>query len=341
MYYREHMRSLRQELEAAGAFEMRESLIWTKVAILCALLVAFFAAHLLLPLWASVLLIPFTALATAGISMVGHEGSHRSACRTARRNDVLHWVTFPLFSGISALYWTHKHNVMHHGHPNTVGMDPDIGIWPLALCRKDHERSGPVRRFIQRHMQGALFWPISFFLVYEMRVEGVRHVIARAKKTGVDGHIVADVAGMLLHYVIWLVLPALVLPLWPLVGFYLAIWAFEGFYLAAIFVPAHMGLPIVDKSDDLMLLTLKTGRNFHVPKLVSWWMVGLDCQIEHHLFPKITDSALHIARPIVRDFARRHGLPYHEASFPVCIADATRFFARAWSEDPVDVVAPT
>lgn len=32
------------------------------------------------------------------------------------------------FAGVPGLYWSHKHNVLHHGHPNVHGVDPDLNL---------------------------------------------------------------------------------------------------------------------------------------------------------------------------------------------------------------------
>ena len=42
-------------------------------------------------------------------------------------------------------------------------------------------------------------------------------------------------------------------------------------------------------------------------------MGGLNHQIEHHLFPSMPSANLTKARPIVRDYCREIGVPYHES----------------------------
>jgi len=46
--------------------------------------------------------------------------------------DILHLV-FPFFGGLGVQHWKNKHNHLHHGHPNVVGRDPDMNVWPMAL----------------------------------------------------------------------------------------------------------------------------------------------------------------------------------------------------------------
>jgi len=38
---------------------------------------------------------------------------------------------------------------------------------------------------------------------------------------------------------------------------------------------------------------------------------GLNFQIEHHLFPMISNDVLHRIAPVVQNFAETHALPYH------------------------------
>jgi linoleoyl-CoA desaturase len=45
-------------------------------------------------------------------------------------------------------------------------------------------------------------------------------------------------------------------------------------------------------------------------KLLSWYIGGLNYQIEHHLFPQVCSIHYPEIGPIVRSVAERHGVPY-------------------------------
>src|SRR5512140_1676093 len=107
--------SLRAELRAAHLFEHRELRSWLKLAVLltgvavCLVTMATFGG------WLALALVPVAGVLCTSISMMGHEGSHRSFSASPVRNQIMVHLTFPLFSGLGTLYWHNKHDVLHHG----------------------------------------------------------------------------------------------------------------------------------------------------------------------------------------------------------------------------------
>jgi linoleoyl-CoA desaturase len=57
---------------------------------------------------------------------------------------------------------------------------------------------------------------------------------------------------------------------------------------------------------------LQTTSNFAGKnRILSWYIGGLDYQIEHHLFPSISHIHYHSISPIVKETAREFGLDYN------------------------------
>ena len=46
-------------------------------------------------------------------------------------------------------------------------------------------------------------------------------------------------------------------------------------------------------------------------RLLSWYVGGLNYQIEHHLFPRVCHVHYRQLNPIVESLAAQHGVPYH------------------------------
>jgi linoleoyl-CoA desaturase len=60
---------------------------------------------------------------------------------------------------------------------------------------------------------------------------------------------------------------------------------------------------------------VKTTANFAPKdKIISWFVGGLNYQVEHHLFPRVSHIHYPAIRTIVRDTCVRHNLPYNEYS---------------------------
>ena len=326
--------SLRAELRAAGVFEHRELQSWLKLAFLMAGVTASLVGIWVFGFWSAFLLVPVCAVFATATAMIGHEGSHRSFSRSPFRNAVVKYLTFPLFGGLGSLYWHNKHDLLHHGHPNVEGVDPDIKPFPFVSSRSEHEKCGPGERWFQRTFQSWAFWPMSTLMALGMRRSSILYLV-RAKRTGAWW---LEVACMIVHYTCWIVIPSLI---WgPLVGFgvYSAVWALCGVFLALVFAPAHIGLPIMAAQNHDWIHQLETTRNLQLPRLISFFFIGLDYQVEHHLFPKIPHQHLPRAAAITHAWCEKHGIPHLSVPYLYALGDAARFIARAYERDAVDPV---
>jgi fatty acid desaturase len=301
---------------------------------------ALIAVHTIAPWWGTALLLPVTAFFISAAAMVGHEGGHRSFSASPLKNELLYHVLFPLLGGLSTLHWTDKHNVRHHGHPNIIDVDDDMELWPLANTRLAHTRAGPVRRAVQRHAQAWLWWPMTLLFTWSMKVDSVRFLTRHLRRKGLTRAWALDAGAQVLHYVAWLVIPSFIWGFWPVFAFYLALFALVSLFLALVFTPGHMGLPIHHDHSDGYALQLETTRNLELPGWLSFFFIGLDHQIEHHLFPKIPHANLRRAAAVVRPWAERLGLPYHRLPYLSALAAVTRYVADAWNYAPVPPLAP-
>jgi linoleoyl-CoA desaturase len=77
--------------------------------------------------------------------------------------------------------------------------------------------------------------------------------------------------------------------------------------------------PLPDKSgnieNDWAIHQLLTTSDFAPKsKLLTWFTGGLNYQIEHHLFPNISHVHYKKLSSVVKETAKKHGLPYHVQS---------------------------
>jgi linoleoyl-CoA desaturase len=119
----------------------------------------------------------------------------------------------------------------------------------------------------------------------------------------------------------------IVVPIWQLgwanwlVGF-LIVTLFAGFILSIVFQLAHTvehtAFPLVAEDtnkldDEFAAHQIKTTANFATNnKLVSWLVGGLNFQIEHHLFPKISHIHYPAISNIIRTVCAEYQLQYIE-----------------------------
>jgi len=110
------------------------------------------------------------------------------------------------------------------------------------------------------------------------------------------------------------------IPWWQvLIGFFVMHFT-AGAILGIVFQLAH----VVESTDypapdgqgmmpqEWWLHEMQTTANFGpTNRLLSWYVGGLNFQVEHHLFPRVCSVHYPAISAIVRDVAERYGLPYN------------------------------
>jgi len=257
----------------------------------------------------------------AGIGFnVLHDGSHGSFSNNK-------WINRIAASSISLLganhfMWNMKHNMIHHSFTNIDGVDDDIEIGILM-------RMAPTQKRLKLHkFQHFYFWFLYMLLyIFWIFFSDYSKYFSRKigpvplKKMSFWDHF-EFWSVKLYHAAIFIVVPiyAVGWAAW-LVGFIVAC-VVAGFVLSIVFQLAHTveqtAFPEADFAshklpDEFAAHQIKTTANFATNnKLVSWLVGGLNFQIEHHLFPKISHVHYPAISNIVRKVCAEHQLQYIE-----------------------------
>jgi fatty acid desaturase len=300
--------NLRDDLEAAGVYERTRCYhaIWFVLTI--ALQAGCFA--LLLggpPLGVRVLAIIGSALAVMQLGLFAHEVGHGAVTRSGRGREALGQLSNSFLIGFGFSHWQATHPV-HHNHPNTEGVDPDIESLSYAL----HERAARRTRSLAARGQ-----PVTLLLGFLLWGFGIRlaaaiHAIRRFdRRTAVD---LACVAG---HLGAWIGLSLAFGSLADMAINYAAITVLNGLYMGAILVVPHVGTGSSRAGEELPFFARQVtfSRNYDASRLGTLLCGGLNLQIEHHLLPGVPCMRLRRARPIVRAYCERHGLPYQQVGY--------------------------
>jgi fatty acid desaturase len=174
---------------------------------------------------------------------------------------------------------------------------------------------------------------MSLLMTTGMRRASILYLARYPRQHGITGAWCLETLCMLAHYTGWLLIPSLI---WgPLVAFglYAALWGLVGVMLALVFAPAHIGLPIVVDPHHDWQHQLETTRNLELPRVISVFFIGLDYQIEHHLFPKIPHQHLPKAAEITARWCKRNGVPYQSVPYLRALSSSASFIADAWSRE--------
>lgn len=325
-----HRSALRAELDAAGVFEYRPGAVYLKTFVLVAATVGFFSVLFLAASWWVRAPAFLCGVATSiGLVIVAHDSGHGAISRNKLINDLPGWLLFPLFGGLSLPYWRYKHNTLHHSYTNVVDKDPDVAIYPFAMNPAQRATKPGFQRMVQSR-QAVWFWPMTTLTTFAMRFDGLKFHVTNGRKVCSRRERWLDLTCLAGHYLTWLVLPPVLFDVSVLatVGFYVAWGAVGGLLLAAIFLPAHMTHPLLSSYEDNFLLQLQTTQNLKTNALFSFLLIGLDHQVEHHLFQRMSHLSVKKAARVTRSYCARHGLPYHEQGWGRALVECTRQFGR-------------
>jgi linoleoyl-CoA desaturase len=251
---------------------------------------------------------------------VMHDGAHGSFSRYKWINNIA--SNFANFLGASQHMWKMKHNVIHHTYTNIHGVDDDIEARPLLrLC--DEQPRYKIHRYQHFYFWAAyallyMYWIfVSDYTKYFSRKIGSTPLRKMTPKEHFYFWFYKAA-----HAFIFVFLPIYMVGFMPwLIGF-LSMALVAGFVLSIVFQLAHTvehtHFPLPDSStgkmeDDWAIHQVKTTANFATRnKLVSWLVGGLNFQIEHHLFPKVSHIHYPAISRIIKQVCQEYGIAYIE-----------------------------
>ncbi len=223
------------------------------------------------------------------------------------------------FLGGNAFLWKLKHNIIHHTYTNIDGVDDDINNMPfIRQCTTQQWK--PMHRFQSAYMF-LLYGFTSLFMFFMDYVKYFSKKIHTTplKEMDLKEHIVFW-AGKLFFILFYIILPISLLG-WSkgLLGLFISQFTM-GLTLAIVFQLAHVvehaefeaaGADPVKIENEWAIHQIKTTANFaFTNKMATWFLGGLNYQIEHHLFPRISHIHYPAISQIVRDTCVQFGLHY-------------------------------
>ena len=260
-------------------------------------------------------------MAGIGLSIM-HDANHGAYSKNKYVNLIVGKIIWLV--GGSDVNWRIQHNVLHHTYTNVTGMDEDIEIDPLM-------RFSPEQRLLKGHKFQFIY---AWFLYGMMTLMWATTKDYSQWKRYKDKDLIKTqgltskrflwtlISTKTIYLFVTLGLPLIFssLPWWGTVLSFGLMHFIAGLTLAAIFQPAHVvprssfetpdddGKVEMDWATNQMMNTA----NF-APKarIFSWYVGGLNYQIEHHLFPHICHVHYRKISKIVRETAVEYNLPYY------------------------------
>lgn len=272
----------------------------------------------------SLLLWTVMGLSLSGVGMsIMHDANHGAYSANQKVN---YWMgnTLNLVGG-SVFNWKLQHNVMHHTYTNIADYDDDIAD-KLILKFNPHTK---VKWYHKLQFIYAFFFYGILTIYWALLKDFVQ--FAKYTKQGVNTStkkqnriiLTKIIISKIIYFGIFFALPVFVFKisfLKILLGF-LIMQFIAGLILTVIFQLAHTvegtSHPLPNENytieNNWFIHQMNTTVNFsRHNKLLSWYVGGLNFQVEHHLFPNICHVHYPQISEIVKSTAEEFGIPYLE-----------------------------
>lgn len=289
-------------------------------------------------------------LSLAGIGLsVMHDASHGAYSKNKKVNRLLS-NTMALIGG-SVFTWNIQHNQLHHSFTNVDGLDEDID--PSFVMRfSPHKKRYWMHRF--QHLYAWFFYGImtltwstdkDFVQLYRYR----NNPDFTLGKIRFSWLLTRLIMAKIFFHTFTLILPLILLPdPWYVTLMNTFTMHFvAGFTLACVFQPAHVvptsDYPLPDDKGSMenawAIHQMHTTANFAPgSRIFSWYVGGLNYQIEHHLFPNVCHVHHREISKIVKKTAEEYGLPYNvQPTFLKALYEHARMLKMLGRQDYLQV----
>ena len=224
--------------------------------------------------------------------------------------------------GCNAFIWKIKHNIIHHTYTNVDGMDDDIAKFPIIrLCES--------QELLKMHKYQYIYAWFAYCLAtisWVFLTDFQKYFNKKIMSTEINTFTPKE------HFIFWMskilyVFFYMAIPIYMVgwanftVGF-LVMHAVMGVTIGIVFQLAHAveNTQFVDATEGEHLLIdtewaihqLATTSNFATKsKTVSWFLGGLNFQVEHHLFPKVSHVHYPAINKILVENCKKFGVQYN------------------------------
>jgi linoleoyl-CoA desaturase len=251
-----------------------------------------------------------------------HDGNHESYSKRKWVNRLM-GLSMDVIGGSSTI-WKQKHNILHHTFTNIDGKDNDLDTNGMLRLSPD-QRWRPWHRFQHWYAFGLYsFLSLSWMTVNDFQKYFSGRIGANKLKKFNASDTVLFFAGKAVYYGYMIVLPLFFHPLWLVLLFFVGIHLVLGFTLSIVFQLAHTvedaKFPAPENasgeiSKEWAVHQLETTADFaRHSKLATWYMGGLNFQVEHHLFSKVCHIHYPAISKIVEETCREKSVTY--VSYP-------------------------
>lgn len=254
----------------------------------------------------------------AGIGFnVMHDSAHGSFSNRTWINNVMAY-SLNLLGGDVHL-WKTKHNMVHHSFTNIEGYDDDIDIQPYMRLHAE-QKQHKMHRY--QHIYGFVLYALNYTL-WVFYFDFLKYFKMKIGQTKIRKYKPLDHvsfwATKIFHFGLFFGLPIYKLGFLPTLLGYSVLTVVCGLVIAVVFQLAHVveetqfPTPQTNMGTEWAVHQINTTSNFAVKnKIVTWFTGGLNYQVEHHLFPRISHVHYPAINKIVKEACERFNIQYNE-----------------------------
>lgn len=273
-----------------------------------------------LTVWQALLCVVVMGIGKSGIGLaVMHDALHGSYAKQTWVNQLMGASIY--FIGGNAFCWKTQHNVLHHTYTNIYDHDEDIET-KFILRLSPYAELKPYHKY-----QYLYALPLYFLMTISLFVKDFIKVFRYHRenlntKTSFGYELTVLLITKVSYFLVFFALPLWLTDFtwWQVALGLFIVHAIAGMALSLIFQMAHLieeteHPPLNDEGNienSWAIHQLMTTANFaNSNQWLTWFVGGLNYQVEHHLFPNICHIHYPAIAPIVRETAQAYGLPYH------------------------------
>jgi fatty acid desaturase (delta-4 desaturase) len=251
------------------------------------------------------------------MAMIGlciqHDANHGAVSRNEITNRL--WGYTQDWIGGSSLLWKHHHVLLHHAYTNVLESDPDITTDILRL-HKD------IKYKPFHYWQKIYLWflllllPINWHFTEFFDLYNMKHMSHKISSMATNEmHI--GLLMRILFYIRFYIIPIYLHPSFYTVLNICVSLAVGGIYLGVNFIISHNFEGVLNNSAkaketkiDWAISQIKSSSSVG-GRLLGFFHGGLNYQIEHHLFPRISHVHYHKMKPVIQEWCKKHNIKYN------------------------------
>ena len=261
--------------------------------------------------------IPKSIMLGVLMAMIGlciqHDANHGAVSRKEIINRA--WGYTQDWIGGSSLLWKHHHVLLHHAYTNVLEYDPDITTEILRL-HKD------VKYRYSHYWQKIYIWflllllPINWHFTEFLDLYRMNHMSHKISSMATN-EMRIGILLRCLFYIRFYIIPLYIYPsLYTLLNISISLGV-GGIYLGVNFIISH-------NFEGVLNNTANTDANANTDWAISqiessssvggrtlgFFHGGLNYQIEHHLFPRISHVHYYKIKPIIQEWCKKNDVKY-------------------------------